>query len=152
MSILNFLQKRPSGDGAHPGVAETKGQDDGQPIPGYDRINDKHLIAELREHSQAELTAIDTYERSHKNRTPVFHKLRYLRGQQPLEGYDDLSVEEILAGLEGAGTESLQRTRGYERKFQRRPDILEKVAAALHDERRSGSTHRDPPRVTTQRS
>jgi hypothetical protein len=148
MSILNFLHKRSSDDGAHVGVAEKSRDGDGQPpIPGYDRISDKHLIAELSKHTQAELTAIDTYERSHKNRTPVFHKLRYLRGQEPLQGYDDLSVKEILAGLEGADTPTLQRTRGYERKFQRRPDVLEKVASALHE--RSGSTHRDPPRVTT---
>lgn len=146
MSIFNFLQKRSSGDGADVGEANRNG-DSQLPIPGYDRISDKHLIAELREHSQAELTAIDTYERSHKNRTPVFHKLRYLRGQEPLQGYDDLSVEEILTGLEGADTQTLQKTREYERKFQRRPDVLEKVASALHEH--SGSTHRDPPRVTT---
>jgi hypothetical protein len=152
MSMLNFLRKRSSGDGVRGGVAETNRGGDGQlPIPGYDRISDKHLIAELREHSQAELAAIDTYEKSHKNRRPVFHKLRYLRGQEPLQGYDDLSVKEILAGLEGADMELLQRTRGYERKFQRRPDVLENVASALH-ERRPGSTHRDPPRVTAQPS
>jgi hypothetical protein len=148
MSILNFLRKHSSGDGTDVGV----GDDDSRlPIPGYDRISDKHLIAELSKHSQADLAAIDTYERSHKNRTPVFHKLRYLRGEEPLQDYDDLSVEEILAGLEGADMELLQKTRGYERKFQRRPDVLEKVASALH-ERRPGSTHRDPPRVTTQLS
>jgi hypothetical protein len=153
MSILNFLRKRSSGDGAHIGVGGANQNDDGQlPIPGYDRISDKHLVAELSKHSQAELTAIDAYERSHKNRAPVVHKLRYLRGQEPLQGYDDLSVKEILAGLEGADTPTLQRTRGYERKFQRRPDILEMVASALHDERSSGSQHRDPPRVTTQHS
>jgi hypothetical protein len=153
MSILNFLQRRLSGDDAHTGGdAQGIRADDGQlPIPGYDRIKDKRLIAELSEHSQAELTAIDSYERAHKNRPPVFDKLRYLRGQEPIEGYDDLSVEEILVKLEAADNETLQRTRTYERKFQRRPDVLDDVGDAIRDRRRKrhpGSVHRDPPRVT----
>jgi hypothetical protein len=54
MSILNVLQKRLSGDhlsGDHPhtgGDAQRTPSDDSQlPIPGYDRINEKHLIAKL---------------------------------------------------------------------------------------------------------
>jgi hypothetical protein len=153
MSILNFLQKRLSGNDAHiGGDAKGTGPDDGQlPIPGYDRISNKHLIAELSKHSQAELAAIETYEKSHKNRPPVFNKLRYLRGQEPLHGYDDLSVEEILADLKGADTEKLQKTRLYERKFQHRPDVLDEVATALR-EHRPDSVHRDPPRATTTNS
>ena len=138
MSILNFLRERSSDDDAKVGVGDA---DSRLPIPGYDGISDKHLMAELSKHSQAELAAIDTYERSHKNRTPVFHKLRYLRGEEPLQDYDDLSVEEILAGLEGADMELLQKTRGYERKFQRRPDVLENVADALR-EKSPASVHR----------
>jgi hypothetical protein len=153
MSILNFLQKRLSGDDAQSGgdAQRTRPDDSQLPIPGYDRINDKHLIAELSKHSQAELTAVDAYERSHKNRPAVFDKLRYLRGKEPMEGYDDLSAEEIRIRLEAAGSETLQRTRSYERKFQRRPDVLDEVGEAIRDRhrnRRPGSVHRDPPRVT----
>ena len=140
MSILNFLHRRPSDRGAHVGGAETDRVDDNQlPIPGYDRISNKHLIAELSNHSQAELAAIETYERSHKKRSPVFDKLRYLRGKEPLQDYDTLGVKEILAGLEGADMATLRRTRVYERKFQRRPDVLENVAAGLHADRSSSA-------------
>jgi hypothetical protein len=142
MTILNSLQHRFSGGDAQVDVAETTRSDDGQlPIPGYDRIGDKDLIAELSKHSQAELAAIETYERSHKERVPVFDKLRYLRGQEPIQGYDALSVKEILAGLEGADSETLQTTRVYERKFQHRPDVLDEVATALR-KRRPAPTHR----------
>jgi hypothetical protein len=132
MTLLDSLRFGfSSGDDA-PGAAEADRADESQPLPGYDRINVKHLIPGLSKHSQAELTAIDTYERSHKKRPPVFDKLRYLRGKEPLQGYDTLSVEEILVQLEGADVATLRRTRVYERKFQRRPDVLEHVAAALH--------------------
>jgi hypothetical protein len=142
MTILNSLQKHFPGGDAQADDAETTRSDDGQlPIPGYDRIGDKDLIAGLSKHSQVELTAIETYERAHKERVPVFDKLRYLRGQEPLQGYDALSVKEILAGLEGADSETLQTTRVYERKFQNRPDVLERVGTALR-ERRPATTHR----------
>jgi hypothetical protein len=151
MTILNSLQNRFSSGDAQVDDAETTRSDDGQlPIPGYDRIGDKDLIAELSKHSQVELTAIETYERSHKERVPVFDKLRYLRGQEPLQGYDALGVKEILAGLEGADSETLQTTREYESKFKHRPDVLDEVATALR-ERRAAPTPRSShsPRVAT---
>jgi hypothetical protein len=116
-------------------VEPSQSDDSPLPIPGYDRIKDKDLITELSKHSQAELAAIETYERSHKKRLAVFDKLRYLRGQEPLQGYDALGVKEILVGLEGADVGTLQRTRVYERKFQRRPDLLEEVATSIRGHR-----------------
>lgn len=49
---------------------------------------------------------------------------------------------ERSAGLEGADTETLRRTRVYEREFQERPAVLEEVATALR-ELRPASTHRE---------
>jgi hypothetical protein len=141
MTLLNSLRHGFSNGDAQSGAGKADRSDDSQPLPGYDRINVKHLVPDLSKHSQAELTAIDTYERSHKQRSPVFDKLRYLRGKEPLQDYDTLGVKEILAGLEGADTATLRRTRVYERKFQRRPDVLENVAAALHADHPS-SGHR----------
>jgi hypothetical protein len=142
MTIFDSLRFKRFILGREVDVAETTRTDDSQlPIPGYDRITDKHVVAELSNHSQAELGAIETYERSHKDRPAVFNKLRYLRGQEPLHGYDALGVKEILAGLEGADTGTLQRTRVYERKFQRRPDVLEQIATTLR-EQRPASTRR----------
>jgi hypothetical protein len=147
-SLRNSLRKPLSGGDAEVDVAEPTRSDDTQaddtqvPIPDYDRLNERDLVAELSEHSQAELAAIETYEGSHKDRPAVFNKLSYLRGQEPLEGYDALTVKEILAGLKGADTETLKKTRLYERKFQHRPDVLEEVADALR-EQRPASVHRE---------
>lgn len=141
MTLLNSLRYGFSGDDTQSSADKADRSDDSQPLPGYDRISVKHLIPVLSKHSQVELTAIDTYERSHKKRIPVFDKLRYLRGKEPLQDYDTLGVKEILAGLEGADMAALRRTRVYERKFQRRPDVLENVAAALHADRPT-SAHR----------
>jgi hypothetical protein len=57
----------------------------------------------------------------------VLDKLSYMRGREPLPGYDALGVEEILVELEEADVATIKKVRGYERKFANRPDVLEAV-------------------------
>ncbi|MQA75423.1 MAG: hypothetical protein GEU88_13945 [Solirubrobacterales bacterium] len=102
------------------------------PFAGYDRLNERQVIEGLRDHSQVELEAVESYERSHKSRGPVFDKLRYMRGREPLPGYDALSVEEVVTALEDANLATIKRVRGYERKFATRRDVLEEVARVHH--------------------
>ena len=95
-----------------------------EPVPGYDGLKTKELIASLSSRSQIELAEIELYEHSHQNRVSVFDKLRWLRQDEPLPGYDALSSGEVLAALDKADLAALKRVRGYERKFGAR--------AALH--------------------
>jgi hypothetical protein len=105
------------------------------PFAGYDRLGAKELVARLAEHSQVELAAVERYERSHKGRAAVFDKLRYLRGREPLPGYDALSAEEILAAVQKADSATIKRVRGYERKFRKRPRVLDEVDRIRHARR-----------------
>jgi hypothetical protein len=102
------------------------------PFAGYDRLDDREVIDELSDHSQTELEALESYERSHENRVSVLDKLRYMRGSEPLPGYDALSVEEIVTALQDADLATIKKVRGYERKFANRPDVLEEVARVHH--------------------
>jgi hypothetical protein len=86
----------------------------------------------LSDHSQIELEAAESYEQSHKDREPVLAKLRYMRGPEPLPGYDSLSAEEIVAALEDADLATIKKVRAYERKFGNRPDVLEEVVRVHH--------------------
>ena len=97
------------------------------PFAGYDRLGERDAIAGLFTHSQIELEAVERYERSHKNREPVLDKLRYMRGSEPLPGYDALSIKQIVSELEDADVATIKKVRGYERKFANRPDVLEEV-------------------------
>jgi len=114
--------------GRRTGTTESGGND--EPFPGYIRADEKELIGRLHEHSQAELEEIEEYERSHGNRTRVLNKLHYLRQGEPLEGYDNLSVEEIAAALEDADLVTIKHVRAYERKFHNRPNVQEVVEVA----------------------
>jgi hypothetical protein len=106
------------------------------PFTGYEKLDEKDVVRVLRDHSQVELEAVETYERSHQNRLPVLDKLRFMRQSEPFEGYDALESKEIVVALDDADLVTVKRVRGYERKFADRPAVLEQ-AARIHRERRA---------------
>ena len=113
-----------------------------EPVPGYDRLKTKELIASLSSRSQVELEEIESYEHTHQDRVSVFDKLRWLRQDEPLAGYDALSSDEVVAALDEADLAAIKRVRGYERKFRARREILDEVDR-LHRERRAPLASRD---------
>ena len=118
---------------------------DGQaPFAGYAGMSDREVMDELSQHSQAELDRVEDYERAHKDRTSVLDKLRYMRGREPLPGYDELTTEEIVAAVAKADRATIKRIRGYERKFANRPKVLEEIATAIH-ERKTSEPVEPPP-------
>lgn len=116
-----------------------------EPVPGYDRLKTKEVIASLSSRSQVELAEIESYEHAHENRLSVFDKLRWLRQDEPIPGYDAFSSGEVVAALEESDLAAIKRVRGYERKFRARREILEEVDR-LHGERRAPLVSRDAPR------
>ena len=114
----------------------------GLPFAGYDRLGTRDVIDGLHDHSQVELEAIEDYERSHQEREAVLDKLRWMRGAEPLPGYDALSVEEIVTALGEADLATIKKVRGYERKFANRPDVLDEVVRVHH--RRLGERPASP--------
>src|SRR5690349_15637003 len=112
------------------------------PVSGYESLKTKEVVASLSSHSQVELAEIESYERAHENRRVVFDKLRWLRQDEPLPGYDALSAEEVVAALEKADLGAIKRVRGYERKFAARRLVLDEVTR-LHRERRVPLVSRD---------
>ena len=129
-SLRDRLSTKTQGGSDDESSASAKSDD--PPFDGYDRLNERHVMKELSKHSQAELAVIEDYERAHKNRPPVLNKMRYMRGRQPMAGYDDLSPEEIVAALQDADLATIKAVRAYERKFANRPDVLDEVARVHH--------------------
>jgi len=133
MKILERLRNHFSrGNAGDPGSAAASSTDaDQPPISGYDQLDDKQVGARLPQLSQVELAAVETYERSHKNRPEVLDKLRYMRTSEPLPGYDALSPEQIATALAGADAETVKAVRDYERKFGHRKQVLDEAARVL---------------------
>ena len=135
MTILNALRGRLSARNAPPGASEPgldSTDDASAPFSGYDRLDPRQVMDSLSDHSQVELERVESYERSHRNRKPVLDKLRYMRGSEPLPGYDALDVAEIAIALETADLTTIHNVRSYERKFANRPDVLEEVVRVHH--------------------
>ena len=59
-------------------------------------------IARLSRLTQVELAAVEAHERSHRERPVVLNRLRWLRGTEPLPGYDALEPDEIVRALADA--------------------------------------------------
>ena len=110
-------------------------------LAGGGVVNEARLIAKLSTRSQVELKEIEDDERANEARPKVLDKLRYLRGNEPVKGYDELEAEEVGPALADALIGTLDAVREYERKFQRRTIVLDAVA----DLRRRRGTAQESP-------
>jgi hypothetical protein len=133
MTVLSAIRDRFSPSSASTSADEpSTSAPDALPFAGYDRLDDRQVVDGLSDHSQIELDAAESYERSHKNRLPVLDKLRYMRQREPLPDYDALSTKEVLTALKDADLATIKRVRGYERKFANRRAVLEEVVRVHH--------------------
>ena len=138
LSFKNMSHRhRGSPDGAPVSKGQGSSSDSSRlpPFAGYERLDAGELVADLSTHSQVELTAIETFESSHRHRTAVLNKLRYLRGSEPIPDYDGLDPEALAAVIRNSDDATLVRVRTYERKFQNRAEVLDPVADALRAHR-----------------
>ena len=133
MKILERLRNRsPHAEAGAPGSAEASSADEQRlPIARYDQLDGKQLIPQLSQLSQVELAAVDAHERSHRERPVVLNRLRWLRGSEPLPGYDALDSAEIVRALAGADAATVKAVRSYERHHRDRRDVRAEVARVM---------------------
>jgi hypothetical protein len=132
MNFLKALRNRRSRDSERGAQAETSSPDDQTvPITGYDELSQKEISDQLSQLSQVQLAEVEAYERAHDSRPVVLEKLRYMRGGEPVPGYDALTTEQIAEAITNADAETVKAVRDYERKFQHRKTVLDEAARAL---------------------
>jgi hypothetical protein len=133
MKILDRLRNRSAhGEAGAPGSAEARSADDQRlPIARYDQLDGKQLIPQLSQLSQVELAAVEAHERSHRERPVVLNRLRWLRGNEPLPGYDALDSDEIVRALADADAATVKAVRSYERHHRDRRDVRAEVARVI---------------------
>ena len=116
MKILERLRNRsPHGEAGAPGSVEASSADEQRlPIARYDQLDGKQVVTQLSRLSQVELAALEAHERSHRGRPVVLNRLRWLRGSEPLPGYDALDSDEIVRILADADAATAKAVRSYE--------------------------------------
>jgi ferritin-like metal-binding protein YciE len=103
-----------------------------EPWAGYDELTAAEIVAKLAELSQIELAKVDAYERKHDDRSTIRTRISALRGDEPWAGYDELTVEEIVAAVgDGGDEERASAVRDYERAHKNRAGVLEVVQREL---------------------
>jgi hypothetical protein len=143
MKILEALRnRRARGFGGGTQAATSSPDEHELAISGYDGLKEKEIAGELSRLSQVELATVEGYERAHEARPVVLDKLRYMRGSEPLPGYDALTTEQIAEALAGADAETVKAVRDYEKKFHRRRSVLDETARVLPTSRASAGEER----------
>jgi hypothetical protein len=99
-------------------------REDTLPLQNYDRQNAGAIAAKLSGLGQHELRVIRDYEVRRENRAVVLERIAELSGDEPWPGYDEQSVEAILAALSGANDVTARRVLRYERAHKSRAGII----------------------------
>jgi hypothetical protein len=144
VKILERLRNRsPHGETGAPNSAEASSADEQRlPFARYDELDGKQLIPQLSQLSQVELAAVEAHERSHRERPVVLNRLRWLRGSEPLPGYDALDSDEIVRALAGAEAATVKAVRSYERHHRDRREVSAEAARVLPTARASAGQAR----------
>jgi ferritin-like metal-binding protein YciE len=101
------------------------------PIAGYERLNAGQVVSRLSDLTQAQLRAVAERERSARNRRSVLERIAALEAPEPIDGYDELSEAEAIAGLREADEPTVARVREYESRHRRRVAVLEAAQREL---------------------
>jgi hypothetical protein len=142
MKILDRLRS-PRGRAGDVGSAETSSAEEQQlPIARYDQLDGKQVFPQLSQLSQVELAAVEAHERSHRNRPIVLNRVRWLRGSEPLPGYDALETDAIVGALADADAQTVKAVRSYERHHRDRQAVRAEVARVIPTARASAGEDR----------
>ncbi len=98
----------------------------GFPIENYDGLSVDEVVRQLGGLSAEELDQVHVYERLNKNRETLIHEIER-KMSFPIEGYDDLNVDEVSGRLDGLSVDELRTIRDYERRNKDRGTLLQEI-------------------------
>jgi hypothetical protein len=94
------------------------------PVARYDRLPVDAVLAHLDELTPRDLAKLGDYERSHRNRAAVLADVDARLGQEPWPGYDELDVDGVRFGLDGAHEDRFVMVLAYERAHRNRAGVV----------------------------
>jgi uncharacterized protein (UPF0335 family) len=125
MSITDKARKIPGVAAAEGAIKGVLASEQDLPIKDYDTQTAADITSKLKGFSQRELRMIDAYERKHENRATITDKIAKLSGDEPWPGYDEQSVDAIVAVLRDADPDQADVVRAYERDRKARSGVME---------------------------
>ena len=99
--------------------------EDDLPIADYDDLTADEIVGRLKDLSQEELRAIESYEAKNSNRSTILKRVESLKATEPWPGYDNLTVVEIKEELRNAPAGRIDKVRTYERAHKDRRSVID---------------------------
>ncbi|MFG2022348.1 hypothetical protein [Streptomyces sp. NPDC048825] len=99
-------------------------REEGPPILGYEHFRVADIVQRLPTLSQAQLSALDGYERAHAGRPEILNAIERLRGSEPWPGYDAMIPDQIAARLQTAAPAEARQVLDYERRHRERGTLI----------------------------
>lgn len=99
--------------------------EDDLPIANYDDMTADEIAGRLKDLSQEELRAVESYEAKNSNRSTILKRVESLRVPEPWPGYDGLTVAEIKDRLRNAPAARIEKVRSYERSHKDRASVID---------------------------
>jgi hypothetical protein len=96
-----------------------------EPFAGFADLTAEQIIGRLPGLSQGALAEVRAYETAGDARRTVLDRIEELTAHEPLPGYDELTVEDILPRLADGGPALAARVLQYERRHKQRAGVLE---------------------------
>jgi hypothetical protein len=126
-SAKQFLQsvgrtKKPDVEVAAP--PETREPVTSLPVERYDKLPVAAVLAHLGELAPKDLAQLSHHERSHQNRLTVLAEIDAQLGHEPWPGYDELDVDGVRFGLDGANRDRFAMVLAYERAHKNRAGVV----------------------------
>ncbi|MFI6037924.1 hypothetical protein ACIBBD_27880 [Streptomyces sp. NPDC051315] len=103
---------------------DTVTREEEPPILGYEHFRVADIVQRLPTLSQAQLSALDGYERAHAGRPDILNAIEQLRGSEPWPGYDAMIPDRITARLQTATAAEARQVLDYERSHRRRGTLI----------------------------
>jgi hypothetical protein len=104
-------------------VARKAGDVPGLPAGKYDKLTVEEVLEHLPELAPADLAGLGAHERAHQNRVALLAHIDALLSNEPWPGYDELDVDGVRFGLDGAGRDRFVTVLAYERAHQNRAGV-----------------------------
>ena len=96
----------------------------GPPVSRYDRLSEAAVLAHLSSLAPKRLAELGDYERAHQNRVAVVSEIDARLGNEPWPGYDELDVDGVRFGLDGADRDRFVMVLAYERAHRNRAGVV----------------------------
>ena len=100
------------------------------PMARYDKLSAAQVCSHLSGLPATDLIKLGHHERTNQNRVVVLADIDALLGNEPWPGYDELDVDGVRFGLDGAARDRFVKVLAYERAHQNRAGVV--LAAQQH--------------------